>query len=49
MASLSEHFLTPQEYLALERRRETKSEYVDGIWSMPSLALPSVTIMLSRT
>src|SRR5260370_21656919 len=30
MASVPEHYLTPEEYLDLERRAETKSEYIDG-------------------
>jgi len=30
MASLREHFLTPEQYLAIERKATYKSEYVDG-------------------
>jgi Uma2 family endonuclease len=31
MASLPQHYLTPEEYLAIERDAEYKSEYMDGI------------------
>lgn len=31
MASLSNYYLSPEEYLAIERRAEFKSEYVDGV------------------
>ncbi len=31
MASLPEFYLSPEEYLAIERRAEFKSEYIDGI------------------
>ena len=31
MASLPQHYLTPEEYLAIERCAEFKSEYMDGI------------------
>jgi Uma2 family endonuclease len=30
MSAVPKHYLTPQEYLALERRAETKSEYLRG-------------------
>lgn len=31
MSSLREHFISIEEYLALERQAECKSEYVDGV------------------
>lgn len=31
MASLPDYYLSPEEYLSLERRAEFKSEYVDGV------------------
>lgn len=31
MSSLPQHYLTPEEYLAIERIAEFKSEYIDGI------------------
>jgi Uma2 family endonuclease len=31
MASLPNYYLSPEEYLAIERRAEYKSEYVDGV------------------
>ncbi|HZH30904.1 MAG TPA: Uma2 family endonuclease [Pyrinomonadaceae bacterium] len=31
MSSLPDSYLTPEEYLAIERRAEYKSEYVDGV------------------
>lgn len=31
MSSLPQHYLTPEEYLALERNAEYKSEYIDGL------------------
>jgi Uma2 family endonuclease len=31
MSSLPDHYLSPEEYLTLERRAEFKSEYVDGV------------------
>ncbi len=31
MASFRERYLTPEEYLAIERKAEYKSEYVDGV------------------
>jgi Uma2 family endonuclease len=31
MSSLPSYYLTPEEYLALERKAEYKSEYVDGV------------------
>jgi len=31
MASVPTYYLTPEEYLALERKAEFKSEYVDGV------------------
>ena len=31
MASLPEHFLTPEQYLAIERKAAYKSEYLDGV------------------
>lgn len=31
MSSLPQHYLTPEQYLAIERNAEYKSEYVDGI------------------
>jgi Uma2 family endonuclease len=31
MASLPDCYLSPEEYLSLERRAEFKSEYVDGV------------------
>ena len=31
MSSLPQHYLTPEEYLAIERNAEYKSEYIDGI------------------
>lgn len=31
MASLPSYYLSPEEYLALERKAEYKSEYVDGV------------------
>jgi Uma2 family endonuclease len=31
MASLPDYYLSPEEYLALERNSEFKSEYVDGV------------------
>jgi Uma2 family endonuclease len=31
MASSPKHYLSPEEYLALERKAEFKSEYIDGV------------------
>ncbi|HZS47128.1 MAG TPA: Uma2 family endonuclease [Blastocatellia bacterium] len=31
MSSLAQHYLTPEEYLATERKSEYKSEYADGV------------------
>jgi Uma2 family endonuclease len=31
MSSLPSYYLSPEEYLAIERRAEYKSEYVDGV------------------
>jgi Uma2 family endonuclease len=31
MSSLPQHYLTPEEYLAIERNAEYKSEYIDGV------------------
>jgi Uma2 family endonuclease len=31
MSSLPTYYLTPEEYLAVERKAEYKSEYVDGV------------------
>jgi Uma2 family endonuclease len=31
MASLPDYYLSPEEYLSLERRAEFKSEYIDGV------------------
>jgi Uma2 family endonuclease len=31
MASLPKHYVSPKEYLALERKAEFKSEYIDGV------------------
>jgi Uma2 family endonuclease len=31
MSSLPDYYLSPEEYLSLERRAESKSEYVDGV------------------
>ena len=31
MASVPNYYLTPEEYLALERKAEFKSEYMDGV------------------
>lgn len=31
MASLPDYYLSPEEYLSMERRAEFKSEYVDGV------------------
>jgi Uma2 family endonuclease len=31
MASLPDYYLSPEEYLMLERGAEFKSEYVDGV------------------
>ena len=31
MASVPNHYLTPEEYLSLERKAELKSEYMDGV------------------
>jgi Uma2 family endonuclease len=31
MASVSNYYLSPEEYLALERKAEFKSEYIDGV------------------
>ena len=31
MSSLPTYYLTPEEYLAIERKAEYKSEYVDGV------------------
>lgn len=31
MSSLPDYYLSPEEYLTLERRAESKSEYVDGV------------------
>jgi hypothetical protein len=31
MSSLPDYYLDPEEYLAIERRAEYKSEYVDGV------------------
>ncbi len=31
MSSLPNYYISPEEYLALERRAECKSEYVDGV------------------
>ncbi|MDQ2854978.1 MAG: Uma2 family endonuclease [Acidobacteriota bacterium] len=31
MASVPDYFLSPQEYLTLERKAEFKSEYIDGV------------------
>jgi len=31
VSSLPTYYLTPEEYLAIERKAEYKSEYVDGV------------------
>src|SRR2546423_2967178 len=46
MASQPQTYLTPEEYLAIERRAEYKSEYVDGVmYAMSGASLNHNTIV----
>jgi Uma2 family endonuclease len=46
MCALPKHYLTPEEYLALERQTETKSEYLRGeVFAMAGASRQHVTIM----
>lgn len=48
MQPLSKTYLTPEEYLALERQAETKSEYLRGeVFAMSGASRQHVTIMVN--
>ena len=46
--ALQPRYLTPDEYLLIERRAETKSEYIDGVMYAMAGASPNHNIVLSN-
>ena len=50
MCAIPRHYLTPEEYLALERQAETKSEYLRGeVFAMAGASYAHTTISLTRS
>ncbi len=48
MCALPRHYLTPEEYLALERQAPTKSEYLRGeVFAMAGASFAHTTISLN--
>jgi Uma2 family endonuclease len=48
MASSPNYHLSPEEYLAIERKAERKSEYIDGVMYLMSGASPRHNLIVGN-